>query len=251
VTTIGGAVMRIGSFGDAPCRAALSGARIVSATTAPGALLSAEPSCAHQLSVHKVRVSTSLMKIRLPANDGSAHVACSATLYFFSISNAAGVFLHDDEFAVVFQADQRVADARDARRWSPDGRRTATASCRWRHPRAKYWPMLRFDSPNSMSPASTMLVLRSGLSAFSHTFVVVHAVRSSQTVNATVGPASARRDDGLAADERRIRVRGAGIDDTAAPKAAAPVASSTPTIFFCVIVTTCRVPPRSAMIGEP
>ena len=49
--------------------------------------------------------------------------------------------------------------------------------------------MLRFDNPKSMSPASTTLVLRSGLSAFSHAFVVVHACPALRhAVKATVGP---------------------------------------------------------------
>ena len=33
-------------------------------------------------------------------------------------------------------------------------------------------------------------------------------------------------------------------------QSSAPVATSTPTTFFCVIVTSCRVPPSSVMIGD-
>src|SRR5215510_11465495 len=52
----------------------------------------------------------------------------------------------------------------------------------------KYWPAFLFVMPNSMSPIKTILVRRSGMSAFSQTFVVVHVAPFLEAVNATVGP---------------------------------------------------------------
>src|SRR5215203_4659070 len=100
---------------------------------------------------------------------------------------------------------------------------------------AKYCPALRLDMPNSVSPASTMLVRRSGISAFSHVVVVVQAAPFFVAVKATVGPLLPETmmfwpwTSGVL----ELLVLGA---EKGRSQSNAPVARSTPTTFDCVIV---------------
>ena len=63
--------------------------------------------------VQSVRWLMSLTKMRFPENTASVHVPVSATFVFLDHFNRRRRVFHDDQLAVVFEAEQVIAGFRD------------------------------------------------------------------------------------------------------------------------------------------
>src|SRR5262245_16654369 len=114
----------------------------------------------------------------------------------------------------------------------------------------KYWPLFFVVRPKIASRTRTLLLKRYGMSAFSHAVSVVHWLFCLLTLTAVVGPPFPETMSvcsytiGVTAFVEFELTKGRSHNT-------APVAGSTLISLPWVIVTSWRVPPRSATTGEP
>ena len=99
-------------------------------------------------------------------------------------------------------------------------------------------------------PTTTGLVKRSWLSVFSHSVSVVHWLLRRATANATVGPPFPDTITDWPCTTGVMPLVKFALTNGRS-HSSAPLPTSTPTTLPCVMVTSCLVPPSSAIIGEP
>jgi hypothetical protein len=114
----------------------------------------------------------------------------------------------------------------------------------------QHCPELRDDMPMSELPTTTGLVKRSWLSTFSHSVSVFHWLFRRATAKATVGPPFPDTITDWPCTTGVIPLVKFALTNGRS-HSSAPFDTSTPTTLPWVIVTSCRVPPRSAITGEP